>query len=583
MSLQKIRPIVKQFVAGHGSFGGPSVLVIKGQWGVGKTHFWKNLINEEIVAGRLENEGYVYCSLFGLDSLAEVKTRLWSQRKNLSRLKKAHDPDSYWICRAWYQSIYWLSSLWKDRTNLSDLSRQLRKIRKYGAGISLQIASTIAYPTFINNTLVCIDDLDRMSSGVSMQDLLGLVTQLKDEHDCKVCLILNEDSMEEEEAKTFRNHGEKGVDIKIEFEPSAEESFDLAVSSTNTHYDVLKESCLQLEVVNIRIISRIRDAAERLCPYLEERSLQTIRESLRVLVLLTWAYYDKGAPAFEKIHPINPVLLALRAKNDLSKEDEELSNLLQDYHYHRSVELHKAIKFAVKKGFYDDSEIEEALDKLDQEATVDAGRREYSRAWNIYRNSFELNAEEFCDALLATARENIANLKPAEFSEATSMLHSLGRGDDADQLVDDYVSHHSAERGPDGFREFTRMVRHESLDPYLEEKIENAKADKRSDTSMKGCLKRVVVNDSTLGQDVETIATCSVDDYYDHFKTATGDFLRQSIRWCLMFRELPNPSPEEAQISSNAEEALKKIGQESPLNRLRVENMYNVNLDTRQE
>ena len=163
------------------------------------------------------------------------------------------------------------------------------------------------------------------------------------------------------------------------------------------------------------------------------------------------------------------------------------------------------------------------------------------------------------------------------------MLHSLGRGDDADQLVDDYVSHHFAERGPDGFREFTRMVRYESLDPYLEEKIESAKADKRSDTSMKGCLKRVVVNDSTLGQDVETIATCSVDDYYDHFKTATGDFLQQSIRWCLMFRELPNASPEQLQISSNAEEALKKIGHKSTLNRLRVENMYNVNLDARQE
>jgi ABC-type sugar transport system ATPase subunit len=584
MSLQKIRPIVKQFVTGHGSFGGPGVLVIKGQWGVGKTHFWKNLINEEIGAGRLENEGYVYCSLFGLDSLAEVKTRLWSQRKNLSRLKKAYDPDSYWICRAWHRSVYWLSGLWKDRTNLSDLSRQLRKIRKYGAGISLQIASTIAYPTFINNTLVCIDDLDRMSSGVSMQDLLGLVTQLKDEHDCKVCLILNEDSMGEKEVKTFRTHGEKGVDIKIEFEPSSEESFDLAVSSTNPHYDILRESCLQLGVVNIRGISRIRDAAERLAHYLEERSRQTKRKALRVLVMLIRAYHDSTtAPPFDKIHPFDPRLFLMQGGENVTEEDKKVASLVQEYNYYPSVGLHKAIKVAVQKGYYNDNEIMEALDKLDQEATMDAGRQDYSRAWDLYRDSFDHNEDEFCDTLSDVTRENIANLNLSEFNEAIKMLRSLNRSDDADYLTDEYVDHHYDELGADGLRERKRNILFSSLDPYLNDEMEKAQKIIPEDTSIKACFQRVAAKESASSQDVEALATCSVDDYYNHFKTSSGDFLKQSIRWCLEFRKISNPSSEEAEIARKAEEALKKIGLESPLNRLRVESMYDVEIGAPQE
>ena len=58
----------------------PVCIVIKGEWGIGKTHLWKELINNE-----LKKEKYAYISLFGKQSLEDLKTDLTLQ---LSKFRK---------------------------------------------------------------------------------------------------------------------------------------------------------------------------------------------------------------------------------------------------------------------------------------------------------------------------------------------------------------------------------------------------------------------------------------------------------------------------------------------------------------
>ncbi|GAF54997.1 hypothetical protein JCM18901_613 [Psychrobacter sp. JCM 18901] len=52
----------------------PCAIALTGEWGVGKTHLWDELRdkNEEVFSGKK----YAYVSLFGLDSLASLKSAI---------------------------------------------------------------------------------------------------------------------------------------------------------------------------------------------------------------------------------------------------------------------------------------------------------------------------------------------------------------------------------------------------------------------------------------------------------------------------------------------------------------------------
>src|SRR5690242_12958008 len=49
----------------------PEVLCLRGKWGVGKTFFWKGLIEAE--KDQLSQNWYSYVSLFGLNSLDDLR------------------------------------------------------------------------------------------------------------------------------------------------------------------------------------------------------------------------------------------------------------------------------------------------------------------------------------------------------------------------------------------------------------------------------------------------------------------------------------------------------------------------------
>lgn len=53
-----------------------SVIGLVGRWGVGKTHLWKVLVNEQRLVIAPNFPKYAYLSLFGLRSISDVKTSI---------------------------------------------------------------------------------------------------------------------------------------------------------------------------------------------------------------------------------------------------------------------------------------------------------------------------------------------------------------------------------------------------------------------------------------------------------------------------------------------------------------------------
>jgi tRNA A37 threonylcarbamoyladenosine biosynthesis protein TsaE len=51
----------------------PEVLCLRGKWGVGKTFSWMAFLREAKDKGEIALESYSYVSLFGIDSLDQLK------------------------------------------------------------------------------------------------------------------------------------------------------------------------------------------------------------------------------------------------------------------------------------------------------------------------------------------------------------------------------------------------------------------------------------------------------------------------------------------------------------------------------
>src|SRR5258707_12870790 len=69
MSIELIEQEVRRFL----STSDPEVMSFSGRWGVGKTFAWKKLLKAAQEDGKIALKHYSYVSLFGVNSLEELK------------------------------------------------------------------------------------------------------------------------------------------------------------------------------------------------------------------------------------------------------------------------------------------------------------------------------------------------------------------------------------------------------------------------------------------------------------------------------------------------------------------------------
>ncbi len=194
------------------------VIMLSGKWGSGKTHFWKNKIEENLKKEKIPNN---YISLYGKTSIEEIKNEVF--------LKIFESVDSF--------------ELEEKGTKLAKNTVDLISLFTKSVGIDLSKFTDKPFENFqkmlddkklkkteeyLNSgAIICFDDFERKSKDIDLNDLLGFITQLTLNFSCKVVIILNDDVFEGEEKKIFSNVKEKSVSKFLKYEPKIEELFDL--------------------------------------------------------------------------------------------------------------------------------------------------------------------------------------------------------------------------------------------------------------------------------------------------------------------------------------------------------------------
>jgi hypothetical protein len=535
-----VREKIKSFVKSKD----PSILVLRGGWGVGKTFLWRQILKEAKDGKSLWPDLYVYLSLFGISSSEQLKEAIALSYSN---------PTSPSLPTGGRK-------LWRDAKSLLSSGAKESKILQWSLAWAFQ---------WVKDTIVCLDDVERRGPALEIREVLGIASILKDERNCKVVLILNDQALDEGQKSDFSQAGEKLFDFYLELSPSAEEAISHVFRREQPIFEDILSSCKELSINNIRTIQRIERLWQELKPSLNQSEPAVVTRVIRLLVLFTWSYYEGGSndiPDFEFIKKFEPVSALLEKNKDDKERAWEI--ILQKYRFTGKDWISNHIENLVQHGSYDKDLLDSAIKEESRSALSHRKRQQHHELWSIFHDSFDHDDELFVTSLSKDVSSNVTHLSIGDLESATRVLRAMGRDALANQLVDEFFAKHPNQ----GINLSAYAVKIE--DPAILERIERAS----KNTKFERSLRQTVIKISKLGSwspdDVELLASCSTEDFYQFFKTEHSPELTNYVKTCLRLEHFSNASF--TLSSSNAREALLRIADESSLNRIRVDIIYDI-------
>ena len=149
-------------------------IMINGEWGAGKTHFWNNKIRKKIESMQLNGKRFttIYMSLYGISNLEEISKKIFIETtqlmdKNLRKYMDANDQTT----------IPEYAKTGLDMANLFGVTK---------SGDKLDYADFFS----TDDKVLCFDDLER--ANVDVIDILGYINNFVEHDHIKTIIICNE-------------------------------------------------------------------------------------------------------------------------------------------------------------------------------------------------------------------------------------------------------------------------------------------------------------------------------------------------------------------------------------------------------
>lgn len=244
MSIQLVKDEILKFL----STAEPEVLCIKGEWGVGKTFAWNLYLTNARDQNAIALPRYAYVSLFGIGSLDELKYSVFENSMKVSDI--GIEPS--------LESLKSNTAATADRLGRKSL-RFLQQVPLFKN--NLGGLAPVWYMS-VRKTIICIDDIERRGKDLTIRDVMGLASNLKEHKGCKVALILNDGQFGEDQAE-FQTFYEKVVDYTLKYVPTPKESALIALTEETMTGRLLANHCVSLGISNIRLIKKIEQVVRK--------------------------------------------------------------------------------------------------------------------------------------------------------------------------------------------------------------------------------------------------------------------------------------------------------------------------------
>jgi hypothetical protein len=245
-------------------------IMIDGEWGSGKTHFWKNEIEKpvresntlesfKLVSNNYSNKKIIYISLYGLNKLEDIDNNITTELftpKTLDSFKK-HIPKINSLMHSGL-SIIKLAGL----TSIKDEIFKLIKENKLDKNF--------------NEIILCFDDLERSSLQIDL--VLGYINRFVEHNNIKTIIICNESEIDKENEK-YKRIKEKLIGFTYRHEPSIEEIIQNLIEP----YSVLVKNTINDNLLVIQGVIKCSGC----------NNLRTIKHSLSFVNTIIGYYFEK--------------------------------------------------------------------------------------------------------------------------------------------------------------------------------------------------------------------------------------------------------------------------------------------------
>ena len=557
----------------------PAAIVLRGGWGQGKTYFWNEFATAHAGEGKAFRPNYAYVSLFGLNSLAELRNALAVKIRPVDQIQ-ADTFMALWSdlrenLPVWKRAWTWLSG--KGRSAAGVVS---------GTGVNFKHVANIgplylafAY-TMVKEAVICLDDIERRGKGLDIKDVLGLVADLVNERHCSVVAILNDKTLDKSDQEIWDDNREKVFMGELRLSATCRQSIGYVYDFNNLNEDdrMAIQAIEQLDIKNVRLIQRIHAAINQVLPQLSIEVLRKTRLAIiRGLTLIVYCHAGQGSGAPPPSMLFDPQFAedifgqskkADDEKNEKSPEQKEWEEVLRRYRYFIGDKLDELLNQAVLDGYPDMPLLQQAAYALDLENHKERQSQAMANAWKLFHYKVGDNSAEVIQTMYQAFMNGIEDLAAHNADASIRLVRRLGNEKAADEMMNAWLDLRRGERwnelAPDTVFMF-RALEDEAFKEAVQAAYQNEVQQSLPDFNT--IMEKVQSGEAYAETTIKGLAHASVDDYVQYFKLNGMAVVKKLLEYPARQTKMHSV------IHARVRDALGIIRSNSLIDRLRVEDL----------
>jgi hypothetical protein len=539
------------------------ILLLKGKWGIGKTFFWKDYLNNKL--NTLDFRAYSYISLFGLDNINTLKGEIfgnavvlnkdWNSVNKVSILNKL---GSYANRIPFIKKLKILNKA-RSINKISPVIKLIPYIKNY-QGIITHFENL-----YIKNFLICFDDIERKSKGLALSTFLGFCSQLKEENSCKIVIIMNEDEIDknEDDCKELLKYREKVIDQELLFQPSLSDNYSIIFNDKK--YDDVSNLIEKLNIVNLRILQKIRWNLDFF-----EKYINDLEPSVKT-------YFNR------QIASLSFFILS----SDVSSEFNKIATDVIDYSKKESME--RKTSFLNRYGYYfepndiifinyirdmhlDEDGLRDYLMEVNEKEKLSKIRAKIEKLWDYYSANFLLSPQEFLANFTNLLDTDLQYLSLRDLESILNALKKLDSNYEVDKYWEKYIELNINQSNLENLASLKTKV----SNPELISKIESKYTQKISSQSIKEIIYHITEKNSWNHNHILRLIQAEEKEYYDWFISETDSNILYSLRSFLQTFSPSSQNEEFQKIGLKIVKVLNEIAKIDKLKEIRVREFFDI-------
>jgi len=545
----------------------PKVVFLTGGWGEGKTHHWR--IALKAAQAQAKPPKFAYVSLFGINSLTDARRRLAEEFVAAIRIPGEE------------------GTLGSKVSEITTTAKYMQAIKLLPLVPFLGKADTLLNElsfSVVRNAVICIDDIERKGAGLSVADIFGLASFLKEERSCRVVLIANDKKLEGNDATTAQIFLEKVVDEHVRFSPTAQEACDIVFGVDSDHFTMmLKNHLLSLNVANIRVIRRLERLVTAMTSTLNGIDEEVLKIGILALAIFGVGHYIPGGdyPSIDFTLGRNEMRWlrsgGIRANGSGSPTEDEArhakwNEILNRVGSPSNDPLEVALADAIRNGYLGNN-LRQLAENLVGRLEMRHLSEQYHQVWSDFWHSLNGTGNELLDSLAQTTRTALAAIGPGDLRQGYDVFVAAGREAQAEALLAEFIE---INRWRPHIFDRSKAAFPENFIGRFGEQLDAAAALYIVPLTTEEALDRLDVN-AYNADTASIVAQAPLEVLEQLIKASTGHKFRSRVRVLLALGSMAPNDPAATDTSARFAAMLRAWADEDPITAIRLQHYLSSN------